>query len=190
MSWTTNNYREQILAIPRSTIRAWIWAVTHDTQSTEDLSQDAYAQLLAVEESDLATIGSVHAYARAVCRHRALDWLRARNRRRQFVEYIDTCDVYPDETLSPEMILRARERLEAVRVAVDNLTERRRSVLILNRMYGFTATEIAMKMGVKVATVKRLLYDATLSLNQSLNREGATDVVPATADIGRQGVTP
>lgn len=170
---TTNDYRQQLLAIPRSTIRAWLWTVTHDAQSVEDLSQDVYEQLLELSESEIARIESVQAYVRGVCRNHAMDWLRARNRRGRVVEYTDTCDVYPDGTQSPEVILRRREWLEEVRSAVDRLTERRRSVLVLYRMYGFTATEIAMEMGVKVTTVKRLLYDATLSLNEFLNREDA-----------------
>jgi RNA polymerase sigma-70 factor (ECF subfamily) len=156
-------------------MRAWIWAVTHDAQSLEDLRQDSYEQLLEVDEGEIATIGSVEAYARRVCRNRALNWLRTRNHRRRVVEYVDTCDVYADGTQSPEVILRTLEWHEDVRTALDGLTERRRSVLILTRMYGFTAKEIAMKMGIKVSTVKRLLYDATLSLEEILNREGAVE---------------
>ena len=175
MSLTKDEYVTQLLAIPQSTMRAWIWAVTHDAQSVEDLRQDTYEQLLAVDEGGIATIWSVEAYARSVCRNRALNWLRARNHRRGVVEYIGSCDVYADQTQSPEVILRIRESLEDVRAALNRLTERRRSVLVLTRMYGFTAKEIAMKMGIKVSTVRRLLYDATLSLEELLNREGATE---------------
>jgi len=160
------------LAIPRSTLQAWIWMVTHDAQSVEDLSQDVYEQLLNLPESKIAMIGSVQAFARVVCRNRAADWLRAHHRRRRLLEYTDTCDVYPDSKC-PEVILRTREWHEEVRSAVDSLPERQRKVLVLNRMYGITATEIAMQMGVKVNTVRRLLYDATLSLHKLLNQEEA-----------------
>jgi RNA polymerase sigma factor (sigma-70 family) len=172
---TRDEYVTQLLAIKRSSLRAWVWAVTHDTQSLDDLSQDVYEQLLAVPDGEVSIIASVRGYARAVCRNRAMNWLRARRNRHSVIEYVDTCDVYADERQSPEVILRARERLDDVRYALEKLTDRRRVVLVLNRMYGFTAKEIAMQLGIRVPTVRRLLYDAALSFEDLLNRDDTAE---------------
>jgi RNA polymerase sigma factor (sigma-70 family) len=165
---------KQVLAIKRTSMRAWLWLVTHDYQSLEDLRQDAYERLLEVDDKVLPTIGSVEAYARGVCRNVAMNWLRARrNRRIVIADSVGTCDVFADERQSPEAILRARERRDRVRSALEKLPERRRRVMVLRWIYGFTAKEIAMRMEIKVPTVKRLLHDGITSLEGLLNEEDA-----------------
>jgi RNA polymerase sigma factor (sigma-70 family) len=172
LSLTRDQYVKQVLAINRTSMRAWLWLVTHDYQSLEDLRQDTYERLLAVDDKVFPAIRSVEAYARGVCRNVAMSWLRAR-RNRRIVDSVGTCDVFADERQSPEAIARARERLDRVRKALEELPERRRLVLVLRRIYGFTAKEIAMRMEIKVPTVKRLLHDGTTSLEELLNEEDA-----------------
>jgi RNA polymerase sigma factor (sigma-70 family) len=176
LSLSKVQYVQQVLAIKRAFMRGWLWSVTHETQSLEDLRQEVYARLLAIDDGTLATIRSVEAYARGICRYVAMDWLEARHVRR-VLRNVETCDVFEDEGQTPEAILSARQRVERIRSAIELLTERQRRVLVLRRIYGFTAKEIAMRMDIKVPTVKRHLYNAIRACEGSLGADDASSGV-------------
>lgn len=123
-----------------------------DPDAAEDLVQEAFVRLL---EQDLPD-DDVRPWLFVVTGNLARDRSRKRTRRRRLLEQ------HPPDPGQPEppgVAVERAERIEAVRVALQKLSERDRTILLM-REEGFRYDEIAKVIGVKQTSVGALVARA------------------------------
>jgi RNA polymerase sigma-70 factor (ECF subfamily) len=135
----------------------------------EDLAQAAAEQALRAlpsfrRESELSTWTYRICY-RAVLRHRRWykRWLR------RFTLDASACEAIDFE--SAEAQLQARERLARLTRALDELSEKRRAVVVLRDIEGLGIDAIGSIVGTSSATVRSRLRDARRQLAASLRAD-------------------
>jgi RNA polymerase sigma-70 factor (ECF subfamily) len=69
---------------------------------------------------------------------------------------------------SPERLLLAREKVDALWTAVQELSEQQRTIFVLRHVEELSLAEIAQTLGLKVGSVKAQLSRATGKLRQQL----------------------
>lgn len=74
------------------------------------------------------------------------------------------------DDVSPERVLLAREDLNAVVTALQQLPERTRTIFALRRFEGFRHGEIARRLGVSVSAVEKHMVKAIRHLEEALDR--------------------
>lgn len=108
-----------------------------------------------------------------------LDHLR-REKKRRYLESGASLDdeenglsaVLPDRAPTPQQRLEERERQDAVRMALEQLTGEHRQVLVLREVMGLSYAEIAAATGLEEGTVKSRIARARLSLRNILKENG------------------
>ena len=126
--------------------------LTGDADVADDLAQEAFIRLL---EKDVSDEG-IRSWLFTVARNLVRDRSRVRSRRE---ELLDQYDTGPSRPRRPDETAERKERVEAVRAALDELSERDRTMLLL-REEGFKYSEIAEVVGVKPSSVGTLLARA------------------------------
>jgi RNA polymerase sigma-70 factor (ECF subfamily) len=76
----------------------------------------------------------------------------------------------PDGSASPEAAALAKERVEAVWAATENLPERQKTVFLLRFVEGMDLLEIAAATGLKEGTVKAHLFRALQAVRERVGR--------------------
>jgi RNA polymerase sigma-19 factor, ECF subfamily len=84
------------------------------------------------------------------------------------IEYDD--DLHAPDALSPERVLLGREELDRLTLALRELPERVRAVIILSRLEGFTHAEIARHLDISKSSVEKYMIKATTHLMRRLGR--------------------
>ena len=116
-----------------------------------------------------------------------LDRLKARKRLARWMVSAgeDEYDVigrhFSDEP-SPEKTLLSNERGAKLRVAVDQLPDRQRVVVVLSQFQGHTTREVSQVLGLNEATVRVHLFRAIRSLRKLLSHH--TRLSPALGAVG------
>jgi RNA polymerase sigma-70 factor (ECF subfamily) len=81
---------------------------------------------------------------------------------------------FPGSQPSPERVLLAREKLEAVWVAVASLSQQQRAIFLLRFAEEMPLTEIAAILKLKVGTVKAHLFRATAKVRETVRERSCT----------------
>jgi RNA polymerase sigma-70 factor (ECF subfamily) len=157
-------------------LKAWIWKVTRNSESLEDLCQEVYVRLLRVSPQAVTRITSVKGYARGIAQHVALDWIN--QRRASCLQYIENIDDIAMSTRFDELeetVTRGQQILLLV-TEMRRLPRRCRRILLLVKIYGHTAKEAAARLGIEESTVKNQLQIAAkrcqLALEDRQSRPG------------------
>ena len=79
-------------------------------------------------------------------------------------------DGVADAGPTPEEVLQAKEREDAIQQALRRLSHEHRSIIVLRDIEGFSYTEIADVFGISMGTVKSRLARARADLKKSLMR--------------------
>jgi RNA polymerase sigma factor (sigma-70 family) len=100
----------------------------------------------------------------------AIDQKRIESRRLAPVE-IDGLLRGAVEELDPARVFEARQELEVLQSALDNLSRRRREIFVASRLEGLSHKEIASRLGVTVRIVDRELKAALDCLGALLEKK-------------------
>jgi RNA polymerase sigma-70 factor, ECF subfamily len=152
--------------------------IVRDVGVAEDLTQETFLHVwIGVGRFD-AERGSVRPWLLTVARNRAIDYLRAAERRR-------SCDSRSLESIEDSKLLADLERRVAtsgetgnLRGALAKLSNNQRRVIGLAYFEGYSQTEMAAKLGRPVGTVKTWVRSALNLLREAL-RPGAVESSPA-----------
>jgi RNA polymerase sigma factor (sigma-70 family) len=137
----------------------------HDVGEIADMRQEAYVRLY--EAARRERPAPVKPFLITVVRNLMIDRLRHKSA----VSIHTMADVdwlnLSEDAPSPEDRVSARQELQRMQAALDQLPTRCRDVIILRRVYGFFQREVAIRMGIKEETVEnqvmkgmRILADA------------------------------
>lgn len=119
----------------------------------EDVVVEVYAQVWTQAAAYDSQRGTPIAWLLTLTRSRAIDLLRSRGRVRT-EEPLEFASDVPSETPGPEEYNEILERRRLVRSALENLPSEQRQVIELAYFSGFTQSEIAVRLGQPLGTVK------------------------------------
>ncbi|MEX2531737.1 MAG: sigma-70 family RNA polymerase sigma factor [Gemmatimonadota bacterium] len=139
--------------------------MTADADVAEDAAQEAFVRLLHRDVTGDAA--GVRAWLFKVATHLVRDGARVRNNRERLLR-ANPMDTVEDVT--PELELVRKERIDAVRRALETLEDRDRTLLLL-REEGLSYRELALAIDVKASSVGTLLARARRRLAGALNGE-------------------
>ena len=137
-------------------------AIVGDPHSAQDVTQDVFAKLLRAIRSYEPQEVPFSAWIARVARNAALDHVRGRRQ-------IPVAEVRLDEHRATEM---GASPLEALKLALADLSEAQRQVLVLRHIGGYSPGEIAARL------------DRTESSVQALHHRGRAKVKLALRDLG------
>jgi RNA polymerase sigma-70 factor, ECF subfamily len=148
-------------------VERYVNSVVHDRHEAEDITQSIFAKLI-------TTIGKYEqrevpftAWILRVARNAALDHMRARR-------MIPTEDVRLADTGQMQVSI---DRGRALRMALEDLPDDQREVLVLRHIVGLTPLEIATTLDKTESSVHGLHHRGRRSLQTSLTELGAAPVV-------------
>lgn len=159
---------EELLAIEQRVLISWLWKFTHDSWVLDDLLQEVYERLLRVGVTRAASIESVPGYVFGVCRHVALDW---QHRRRSLpIEYVADPELLTmaDPQKDVERIVSSQQEIQLLMKEIRRLPARCGSVLVLVKVFGYSAKEVAAELKIAETTVKKQLQIAAARCTEAL----------------------
>jgi len=141
--------------------------LTRRLDSPEDaaeIAQDAFLRIHRMEEPQ--QLDNARAFLFQVASNRAIDQLRRRTLHFRFLnsEKNLSTDGEPVDinaiAASPEQIISAQEKLDAIYSAVDELPFKVKQAFLLHRKSGLSYSDIARQMGVSVSSVEKYILQA------------------------------
>lgn len=154
-------------------VRAWLRRSLVSRDDIDDLIQEAYCRIAALEEVDHIT--RPDGYFFQIVRNLLGDQVRrARIVRIETVTEIDSLSLYSEEP-SPERITAARRELARVQELMEGLPERCRRVFELRKVHRIPQREIAAMLGVNESTVENEGAKGLRLILKALRDEGALE---------------
>lgn len=129
--------------------------IVRDARAAEEVTLDVYAQVWRTAASFEARRGSALTWLLTMARSRALDFLRARSRRKaQPLSSLEGFDAPAEEQPDPQEASALAERRALVKAAIAELTTEQSEALELAFFGGLSHSEIAERIGKPLGTVK------------------------------------
>lgn len=152
-------------------LRRFLASRLRNTADVADLAQEVFLRLLRVERQD--QIRSPEAYLLTIANHvlhqHALNGAT-------IPEPVDVMDALVDAQLAvesdPVAQLHLERRLEALDRALGRLSPKTRAAFVLQRRDGCTIDEIAVRLGVSRAMVKKYLAKAMIQCSRQMDDKG------------------
>jgi RNA polymerase sigma factor (sigma-70 family) len=151
-------------------LRAWLQKRRVWGLEVDDIIQETYAKLSAVERVD--HIRDPKTYTFQIARSVVLTFLRkARVVSVHSMTRLDTLDVAQDDP-DPETLAGDRQELRLVGEYIAALPGKIRNVFILRRIEGLSQREVAERLGLAESTVEKHMSKAFQILSISIGRGG------------------
>lgn len=152
-------------------VRAWLRRSRVPPDEIDDLVQEAYAKMVALERID--QIQSPDGYFFQTVRNLLTDKLRrAKVVRIEAVMEIDALSVCTDEP-SPEQAAASRRELSRVQALIQALPDRCRRVFELRKVEGVPQREIARRLSISESAVENEAVKGMRLIMRALQEEGA-----------------
>lgn len=143
-------------------IHAYLWRMLGDAQDADDALQETFLRVL--RHGAPAPILEPRAWLYAVAGNVARSQLRRRRREGERQAAIDIDVAGPDGVVE-------RDRVEAVRRAVESLPAKQRQALLLRRYQGLSYDEVARVLGGNAQAARANVYQAVLKLKKAFPEE-------------------
>ncbi|WP_374763501.1 RNA polymerase sigma factor [Yunchengibacter salinarum] len=155
----------------QSSLRAQLMRRLGNQDDVLDVLQDLFIKLSELGDADHIN-DPVH-YLRRSAHNLAVDRLRERTRQKPVISGADGeahLANLPSSAATPERVADQRQRLAAMRAALDDLPRDCRDAFLLSRRDGLTYAEIGARLGVSANMVKKHLTRALAHLRGALAR--------------------
>jgi RNA polymerase sigma factor (sigma-70 family) len=159
-------YREELIAFVRAKFGA-------GPPEPEDVAQQAFANFAALEFSD--RIENPRAFLYRTASNIALNHRKHERAGRRILEPPSAESDAARDDLSPEVVVQERERYALVEAAIRAMPRQRRSYLLLNRIEGLSYAEIARRMGLSEAAIRKHVALAVRECGAVLLAKGVRD---------------
>lgn len=149
-----------------------VWKVLQRPEEAEEVALDVFFQIWRQAGRYDAGRGAPAAWIFTLARSRAIDRLRARQRREDKNVSLDdpAAPLDPlDENAAPEAVASFRQARDAVRAALDVLSPAQREAIDLAFFTGLTHVEIAEKLRQPLGTIKTRIRQGLLRLRRKLS---------------------
>lgn len=149
-----------------------VWKILQNSEEAEDVALEVFWQVWRQADRYDPARGAPPAWIFTLARSRAIDRLRARNRREDRTVSIDDPNFHfdpLDENAAPDQVVSFRQSRDAVRAAMEKLSPVQREAVELAFLKGMTHVEIAEKLGQPLGTVKTRIRQGLIRLRQHLD---------------------
>lgn len=137
--------------------------LTGDSDLAEDVAQETFVRLVEKTPDNKG----IRAWLYRVATNLVRDHSRVSRRRVELLQEMSTRVPHGDPPLDADVAMEVEERRKTVRGALDTLTERDRTVLLM-REQGFSHEEIATAVGTTTKSVGRMIARALQKLSAEL----------------------
>jgi RNA polymerase sigma factor (sigma-70 family) len=154
----------------RSLLR-FLFLKLNSEQEARDVAQEAYVRVLNLDSPE--TVSHLRAFLFKTAANIAID--RARARARMTCAPAMALEFFEEERadLDPARGFAAREELDLIAQALDELTPKCRQAFLMRRLEGFSSSEIAARMQIPERTVRYYIVEAIVycrrRLDESMN---------------------
>jgi RNA polymerase sigma-70 factor (ECF subfamily) len=163
-----------------SAVRAWLRRWTRCDQDIDDVIQEAYCRLAAME--DVTHVGNGRAYLFQTTRNIVLEQVR----RSKIVRIDNVTDIAAlsilDEAPPLDRVVAGAHELQRVEELIKRLPLKCRRVFVLRRIHGVSQREIAQRLGITQAAVEK---QAARSLKLILKAMAGSD--ETNDEVGESG---
>jgi RNA polymerase sigma-70 factor (ECF subfamily) len=142
----------------RAELQAYLAERLRDVETASDLTQEAFVRF--AEQGEQLSVPHGRAYLYKTAHNLAID--HGRRLTRRSTDTVDEAGLagVPDARPSPEEALVARQRLNLLRAAIEELPLRTRQVFVLTRIEELTYHETAKRLGISESSVSKHLAQA------------------------------
>ena len=149
---------------------ATIYEILHDQKDAEDVLQEAFVQMWKKSSTYDPSRSGVFTWAVMIARNRAIDRIRARQRRFRTIEAATAeAAAEPVEYAAQAGdLLDQREERGRIVAALSHLPDAQRDAIDLAFFRGLTQAEISVKLGAPLGTVKARIRRGLLALREVL----------------------
>ena len=155
-----------------ATMRRALKMLNNHHFDAEDAFQKAWIQisqnLHKIKSRDDAAIST---YIMKTIEYKAID---VANSNIKFHEYIDPCDLNPEEYVSDDLVylVCSKERHETIVEILNNMDDKYKDIMILTYLHEFDAKSIAKQLNIKEKTVWTRLYRGKAILIEEFKKRG------------------
>jgi RNA polymerase sigma-70 factor (ECF subfamily) len=142
-----------------------------DPDDARDLSQDAFVKAYQARDSFDAN-RPFYPWLYRILKNHCLNFLKRSARKTTSLYYEDNPDRERFTSASPTPLqhLEREERKEIVRVAIENLSDDHREIILLKNFRGYSYAEIAETLDIPIGTVMSRLFYARKALKELIER--------------------
>lgn len=133
--------------------------VVHDNNEAEDMVQEVFFALWE-KRSTISSVHSISSYLHGAVRYKGLGYVRSNLHKDKYLESMLYFFKEGSDTINEQ--LDAKELQEIINSEIDKLPPKMREIFILSRIEHLTHKQIAEKLNISDATVKK-------QINRSLN---------------------
>lgn len=153
-----NDHLEELFSAFQAPLERYFMKRVRDKAEVDDLVQEVFYRLAARREN--TPMEKPEAYIFQI----AANLLRDRARK-EITKRVSTRQLFDQnennfEEISPERVLLGRQKLIALKNALNELPERTRVIVLLHRYEEFKYREIALHLGISVSSVEKHMMDA------------------------------
>ena len=159
----TRIYNEQY-----SNLYRYLFVVTKSAEASEEILQDVFLKLW-IKRATLTGVLSLKDYLFRMARNRVFDARRKDIRHDQYLKAITTNDQSSNEVFDAVIL---KEYHQVVQNGITQMPERRQQIFMMNAQEELTAREIAERLNLSLAVVKKQLYEAKQYLRKYLEKHG------------------
>ncbi len=159
-----DNFLDDLMASHRPALEKYLTQKLGSPEDAAEISQEAFLRLHRLHEPE--KLDNARAFLFQVATNLAIDQLRRRTLYQRFLniekEQMDEADPTDVNAMavSPEKILGAREKLNAIYQAVDELPFTIKQAFLLHRRNGMSYAAIAQELHVSVSSVEKYMLQA------------------------------
>ncbi len=150
-----------------------LWRMLGSPEAAEEVAQDVFHAVWLKARDHRAERGTVRTWLLAIARNAAVDWRRTKGKRLEREVTLGTPMAAPGQAVDDRVI--ASLRAERVRLAVAALPVDQREVLALAYWSGLSQSEIALRLGAPLGTVKSRVRLGMAKLRERLAGERGGD---------------
>ena len=160
----------------RDVLLRYIAASCRDASLAEDIIQDLYVKLSALETEPVVDNPSGYLFRMAnniyLNRLRALKSGRTRDHAWQSTSFESVgADAIADEP-SPESRISGRQQMQRLKAAIEALPERTQAIFRLHKLDGLTQAQVAARLEISISSVEKHLASALKTLTAQVRDGG------------------
>lgn len=168
-----NRFLAELMAEEGPGLKRYLAHKLGSPDDAAEVAQETFLRLHRLQSPE--TLDNARAYLFQTATNLATDQLRRRSLHHRFLareqsarDSAGELEQHQADTVSPEHILAARQKLRAIMEAVEELPVQVRQAFLLHRRNGLAYDDIAREMGVSTSSVEKYILQALRHCRQRL----------------------